>query len=72
MNKTAFITHPSCLQHDMGTGHPESPERLFAITEQLKCSGLNHQLLDYDAPTVKREHLERVHTKSYLDSIKKN
>lgn len=72
MKKTAFITHPSCLQHDTGTGHPESPERLMAIIEQLEVSGLHHQLLDYDAPTVKRECLERAHTKEYLDSIEQN
>jgi len=72
MNKTAFITHPICLKHDTGSGHPESPERLLAIIEQLEISGLYHQLLDYNAPIVKRNYLERVHTKSYLDSIKQN
>jgi len=72
MNKTAYITHPACLKHNTGAGHPESPERLLAITEQLEVSGLNQQLLDYDAPIVKRKHLERVHGKSYLDSIEQN
>lgn len=72
MNKTAFITHPSCLQHDTGSGHPESPERLMAITEQLEFTGLHHQLSDYDAPMVKRECLERAHTKKYVDSIGQN
>lgn len=56
----------------MGTGHPESPERLMAIAEQLEISGLYLNLVDYDAPVVKRESLERVHTKNYLDSIKQN
>src|ERR1700731_1525692 len=28
---TAYITHPDCLRHEMGSGHPESPARLNAI-----------------------------------------
>jgi len=58
MNKTAFITHPICLKHDTGSGHPESPERLLVITGQLESSGLHHQLLDYEASIVKRNYLE--------------
>ena len=72
MNKTAYITHPVCLKHDTGSGHPESPERLLAITEQLEFSGLHHQLIDYEAPIVKREYLERVHSNNYLDLIEKS
>ena len=37
---TAFISHSSCLQHNMGVGHPECPERLVAIRDQLKDLGL--------------------------------
>lgn len=29
--KTAVISHSDCILHDMGNGHPESPERLEAI-----------------------------------------
>ena len=28
---TAFITHPECLRHDTGVGHPEAAFRLHAI-----------------------------------------
>ncbi|TDI81367.1 MAG: histone deacetylase family protein, partial [Betaproteobacteria bacterium] len=27
----AFISHPDCILHEMGPGHPENPERLKAI-----------------------------------------
>ena len=37
---TAYITHPDCLRHEMGAGHPECPERLLAIQEELGVSGL--------------------------------
>jgi acetoin utilization deacetylase AcuC-like enzyme len=31
----AYITHPDCALHDMGAGHPESPDRLGAINDML-------------------------------------
>ena len=51
---TAFITHPDCLLHDMGAGHPESPARLQAINDQLLASGLSIGLLQVDAPSATR------------------
>jgi acetoin utilization deacetylase AcuC-like enzyme len=36
---TAFITHADCLKHEMGAWHPECPERLTAIEDQLIASG---------------------------------
>jgi Deacetylases, including yeast histone deacetylase and acetoin utilization protein len=35
MPVTAYLTHPVCLQHDMGAGHPECPQRLSAINDAL-------------------------------------
>ncbi|HEY9149566.1 MAG TPA: histone deacetylase family protein, partial [Gammaproteobacteria bacterium] len=31
----AFISHPDCALHEMGAGHPECPQRLAAIEDQL-------------------------------------
>ena len=28
---TLLISHPACLAHDMGEGHPEQPDRLRAV-----------------------------------------
>jgi acetoin utilization deacetylase AcuC-like enzyme len=68
---TAFITHPDCLLHDMGAGHPESPGRMRAIGDQLIASGLINFLIHAEAPLAKREHLERVHDARYLDAIER-
>ena len=38
--RTAFITHADCLRHEMGAHHPERPERLGAIGDQLIASGV--------------------------------
>ena len=47
---TAFITHPDCLKHDMGAGHPEQPARLTAIEDQLIASGIDAYLQRHEAP----------------------
>jgi len=67
--QTAFITHPACLQHEMGVYHPESPARLQAIEDQLIASGIFPFLQQYEAPLVQREQLIRVHTPEYISAI---
>jgi len=66
---TAFITHPSCLQHEMGPDHPECPDRLTAIRDQLIASGLDAQLVHHEAPAATAEQLARVHDRRYVDAI---
>jgi acetoin utilization deacetylase AcuC-like enzyme len=56
--QTAYITHPQCQLHDMGHYHPECPERLRAIEDQLIASGLLGFLSRYEAPPALREHLD--------------
>jgi acetoin utilization deacetylase AcuC-like enzyme len=67
---TAFITHPDCLKHDMGHGHPESPQRLAAIEDQLIASGIDGHLQRYEAPLASDEQLARVHPPEYLRAIR--
>ena len=70
--QTAYISHPLCLKHDMGTHHPESPARIHAVEDQLIASGLMHYLQHHDAPAATREQLMRVHDAAYIDSIESN
>lgn len=63
---TAFITHPDCMLHNVGEGHPEAPERLVAIRDQLVASQLYDELHEVEAPDVTPEQLERVHPPHYL------
>ena len=69
---TAYITHADCLLHDMGRGHPESPDRLNAVTEHMRSSGLIEELRCLDAPLADRADLKRVHRASYVDLIFEN
>jgi hypothetical protein len=41
---TAYITHPICLQHEMGSGHPECPARIRVIEQYLQDHGLMSSL----------------------------
>ena len=67
--QTAYLTHPACLKHEMGAGHPESPSRIRAIEDELIAEGLMPLLAHYDAPEVTLEQLLRVHDKAYVDSV---
>jgi acetoin utilization deacetylase AcuC-like enzyme len=66
---TAYITHPDCLRHEMGSGHPESPARLSAINEQMRTSGMLDELRCLEAPLADPDDLKRVHRPAYVDQI---
>jgi acetoin utilization deacetylase AcuC-like enzyme len=66
---TALLTHPDCVLHEMGAGHPESPQRLRAILAALEASGLVSRLMVREAPEAKREELERVHGPEHVELI---
>jgi acetoin utilization deacetylase AcuC-like enzyme len=66
---TAYITHPDCLRHEMGAGHPECPARLGAINEHMRASGMLDELHCLEAPLADEADLKRVHRASYVDLI---
>src|ERR1700735_4543347 len=69
---TAYITHPDCLRHEMGPGHPECPGRLNAINEQMRSSGMLGELRCLGAPLAHADDLKRVHRAAYVDLIFEN
>jgi acetoin utilization deacetylase AcuC-like enzyme len=66
---TAFITHPTCLKHEMGPHHPECPERLQAVYDEFNRSGLLQKLRSVEAPLATREQLAATHAPEYVDAI---
>jgi acetoin utilization deacetylase AcuC-like enzyme len=66
---TALISHPDCVLHEMGDGHPESPQRLRSVMAALQSSGLARRLLAREARKATNEELERVHGAGYVDAI---
>ncbi len=69
---TAYITHPDCLRHEMGAGHPECPERLGSVNEQMRASGMLDELRCLEAPLAAAADLKRVHRAAYVDLIFEN
>ena len=67
-----FISHPVCHRHEMGPDHPERPQRLDAIHDQLVSTGLEMALRHVEAPEVTREQLLRVHDAEYLDWLEQH
>lgn len=68
---TAFIHHPDCMLHDMGSHHPESPARLTSIEDYLLATGLMQHLVSESAPRATRAQLLRVHDAHYIDSLER-
>ncbi len=55
-----ILTHPACLLHYPGPGHPESPDRLQAVLRALDAPVFAN-IPRVDAPLVERGLIERVH-----------
>lgn len=70
MARTGFVYHSDYLKHDMGVGHPESPDRLRAIVSRLKAGGVLDRLVLIEPTSVADEWITQVHKASYLTSLK--
>ncbi len=68
MLQTAVYYHPVFLEHDTGA-HPESAARLEAATSALHAAP--SPLLWREPEPATREQLERVHTSSYIENVKR-
>jgi acetoin utilization deacetylase AcuC-like enzyme len=66
---TAYITHADCLRHEMGAGHPECPDRLKSVNDEMRSSGLLESLRVLEAPLATPADLKRVHASAYVDLI---
>lgn len=67
--KTGFFSHPTCQQHDMGSGHPESPQRLEAIENALRSSALWQDLHHQTPQKAAFDDLKAAHSPSCINLI---
>ena len=65
---TLLITHPVCIEHDTGSGHPERPDRLRAVLEALADAEFA-SLTRLDAPLASTEQIERVHDGGHVKQV---
>ncbi|UVT22517.1 MAG: histone deacetylase [Nitrospira sp.] len=69
MGRTGLVYHPAYLEHDMGSGHPESPNRLRAIMQQLEQSGTTARLVRIEPRRAEDEWITRIHSPSYVAAL---
>lgn len=65
---TILYSHPACLEHDPGRGHPERPARLRAVLEALEAEAFA-ALERRQAPRAEREQIARIHPRPFVDRI---
>jgi acetoin utilization deacetylase AcuC-like enzyme len=68
--RAAYITHPSSTRHEMGPGHPESPDRVTTIGDRLLMRGVLDFMESFEAPPATPEQLARAHDALYVAEIR--
>jgi acetoin utilization deacetylase AcuC-like enzyme len=69
---TVLITHPSFVNHDTGSLHPERPDRMRAIDKVLEHE-VYKDLIRHEAPLRDddAEYIVMAHTPAHLDEMRK-
>jgi acetoin utilization deacetylase AcuC-like enzyme len=70
MARTGFVYHADYLKHEMGFGHPESPDRLRAVVSRLEKDGLLDRLTWIEAAAAADEWITQVHAPPYVANLK--
>ena len=65
---TLFVTHPDCIAHDPGAGHPESPARLSAVLKALDEPQFR-TLIRQEAPLGRKSDAARVHGARFVEAV---
>jgi acetoin utilization deacetylase AcuC-like enzyme len=66
---TLLLTHPACLLHDTGFGHPERADRLRAIDDALAAPTFK-MLKREEAPLADLAAIERLHPHAYVEMVR--
>jgi len=65
---TVLFTHPACLDHDTGSGHPERPDRLRAVLAALESDEFK-TLRRETAPLAEDMHFLLAHSVRHVDGV---
>jgi acetoin utilization deacetylase AcuC-like enzyme len=71
MKKVGYIYDDVFLRHEMPTGHPESKERLIAVSKALENSELRDRLLHIRPRKADMQDIRAVHTSEYTGKVVK-
>ncbi len=65
---TLVVSHPDCIAHDPGAGHPESPARLSAVLKALEEPQFR-PLLRREAPLGNKNDAALVHGAQFVEAV---
>src|SRR3569833_962382 len=65
---TLFVTHPDCIAHDPGAGHPDSPARLSAVVKAMEEPQFR-SLIRREAPLGSKADAARVHGERFVEAV---
>ena len=67
-------SHPSCLDHHPGLGHPETPERLTVVLDALTARAEGRWVVDRESPLQSTENtlggLAWIHDPEYVERVR--
>lgn len=66
---TLLVTHQDCVLHEISPGHPERPERIGVILDELKKQDLYDRCEHAEAPIADREVLHLAHNAAHIDTV---
>ena len=69
---TAIYSHADCSKHEMGDWHPESPQRLQAVEDQLISARLEGLIERREAPLADLADIARNHSESAIALVRDN
>ncbi|MGI8807607.1 MAG: histone deacetylase family protein [Acidimicrobiales bacterium] len=64
-------SHPACLEHDAGPGHPERPVRVVAAVDGIRAAGLGDSVTWVEPRPATVEELALVHDPGYVDALRR-
>ena len=70
MGKTGYFSHRACWRHEMGAGHPESPERLDVIEDRLLMTGVFDGVERMEAPQAAIGDVELAHDRMHVAALR--
>lgn len=66
---THIYYHPLSLEHDTGSGHPERSDRIRALLDHLKATGLDEQCVWRTPDPASVESLQNNHGKDFIELV---
>ena len=64
-------SHPACLEHVAGAGHPERPERVEAAVRGIREAGLGDDVVWVEPRGATVDELGLVHERGYVEAIRR-